>query len=143
MQQLGHSSFQRIFLLWSFAFMSLAGPACVERTVTINTQPPGATVLLNDQDVGKSPVRVPFTWYGDYDIIVRKEGHQTLKTNQRIDAPWYQYPVIDIFAECLVPFTIRDERTLETLVLEPAVMPNKDDLLHRADVMRARTNEGN
>lgn len=123
--------------------MSLAGPACVERTVTINTQPPGATVLLNDQDVGKSPVRVPFTWYGDYDIIVRKEGHQTLKTNQRIDAPWYQYPVIDIFAECLVPFTIRDERTLETLVLEPAVMPNKDDLLHRADVMRARTNEGN
>lgn len=128
------------FAVLILAFFGLIECSCVERTLTINTEPQGATVVLNDQEVGKSPVRVPFTWYGDYDIIVRKEGHKTLLTHRRVDAPWYQWPVFDLFAECLVPFTIRDERTLDTLVLEPAVQPNKEDLLNRADEMKAQAN---
>ncbi|MBK8267020.1 MAG: PEGA domain-containing protein [Planctomycetes bacterium] len=128
------------FAVFILGFFSLAICSCVERTLTINTEPQGATVVLNDQEVGKSPVRVPFTWYGDYDIIVRKEGHKTLLTNRRVEAPWYQWPVLDLFAECLVPFTIRDERTLDTLVLEPTVQPNKEDLLNRADEMKAQAN---
>ncbi len=114
-----------------------AGIACVERTLTINTEPQGATIVLNDQEVGQSPVRVPFTWYGDYDIIIRKEGHQTLRTNHRIHAPWYQWPFIDLVSECLIPFTIHDDRVLETYVLDPYEPPDKDDLLQRAEEMRA------
>lgn len=113
--------------------------ACVERTVKINTIPEGATVFLNDQEVGKSPVKVPFTWYGDYDIIIRKEGHQTVKTNHRIDAPWYQWPFIDLFTECLIPFTLHDDRELEPYVLEPAIVPNKEELVQRADEMKAQS----
>ncbi|HQI29243.1 MAG TPA: PEGA domain-containing protein, partial [Sedimentisphaerales bacterium] len=39
---------------------------CVERRLTIYTEPPGAIVTLNDQEIGVSPVTVPFNWYGDY-----------------------------------------------------------------------------
>ncbi len=132
-----HARLRRFALIIGVAV--LLQVACVERTIRINTEPQGATVILNDQDVGKSPVRVPFTWYGDYDIIIRKEGHKTILTNHRLKAPWYQWPFIDLFSECLVPYTIRDDRELETFVLEPAVEPNKDELVERADEMRART----
>jgi len=109
---------------------------CVERTVTINTEPQGATVVLNDQDVGKSPVKVPFTWYGDYDIVVRKDGRQTVKTSHRLNTPWYELPGVDLFSECLVPFTIHDDRTVPTIMLDQAVRPTQEALLKNADEMR-------
>jgi hypothetical protein len=109
---------------------------CIERTVSINTEPEGATVLLNDQEVGKSPVKVPFTWYGDYDIIIRKPGYETIRTNHKLTAPWYQWPVIDIFAECLVPVTIHDDRTIDTFVLQARKPAVKQDLLEAADATR-------
>lgn len=117
---------------------ALLAVGCIERTVTINTEPEGATVILNDQDVGRSPVKAPFTWYGDYDIIIRKEGYQTLRTHQRIATPWYQYPGIDLFTECLMPFTVHDDRVLETYVLAPAEPPSKEALLEAAAEMKAQ-----
>jgi len=110
---------------------------CVERTVTINTEPEGATVILNDEEVGRSPVRVPFTWYGDYEIILRKEGYATVQTNEPLRAPWYQWPFIDLVSECLVPFTIYDEHVLDTFDLEPASPPSRQALLERATDMRS------
>ncbi|GJQ27387.1 MAG: hypothetical protein HBSAPP02_24190 [Phycisphaerae bacterium] len=116
--------------------VGLAG--CVERTVTINTEPAGATVILNDQEVGQSPVKVPFTWYGDYDIILRKPGYETIQTNRKIKAPWYQTPFIDLFAECLVPFTIYDERDLGTFALSPIAPVPQDQLLQNAAELKQR-----
>ncbi|MBN2560521.1 MAG: PEGA domain-containing protein [Phycisphaerae bacterium] len=109
---------------------------CIERTVSINTEPEEATVFLNDDEVGQSPVRVPFTWYGDYDIIIRKKGYETMRTHHNIKTPWYELPGIDIFTECLVPFTVHDDRVLETFVLEPARSPDKEALLEAAAEMR-------
>ena len=119
------------------AVFLLIAPACVERTVSINTEPQGATIILNDQEVGKSPVKVPFTWYGDYDIVIRKHGYQTIETHHRIKTPWYQYPIIDLFAEALIPFTVHDDRVLETFALQAYEPPSKEALLERADELRA------
>ena len=118
--------------------LALLAAGCIERTVSINTEPEGATVLLNDEEVGKSPVRVPFTWYGDYDIIIRKPGYQTIQTNHNIKTPWYELPGIDIFTECLMPFTVHDDRTLDTFVLQPARPIEKQALLQSADEMKGR-----
>lgn len=114
---------------------TLAG--CVERKLTIRTVPDGATVVLNDQEVGKSPVTVPFTWYGDYDVVCRKERFAAERTHVKLDAPWYELPVVDLFSECLVPVTIRDyrERTIE---LRPESVPSAAELLQRAGEMRDR-----
>ena len=109
---------------------------CVERTVSINTEPAGATVMLNDQDVGRTPVKVPFTHYGDYDIIVRKEGFETVKTSHRLQTPWYELPGIDLVSECLIPFTIHDDRVLPTIAMDQARRPSQDALLKNATEMR-------
>ncbi len=110
---------------------------CVERTVSINTEPSGATVMLNDQDVGRTPVKVPFTWYGDYDIVVRKEGFETVKTNHRLQTPWYQLPGIDFFSECLIPFTVHDDHVIPTIAMDQARRPSQEALLKSAAEMRA------
>lgn len=109
---------------------------CVDRTVKINSEPPGALVYLNDQEIGRSPIKVNFTWYGDYDIIIRQKGYKTLQTNKRIDAPWYQWPGIDLVTECLIPMTIHDDRDLGTFTLEKIEKPTKEQLIHNAEEMR-------
>jgi hypothetical protein len=123
-------------LLSASLLFSLAG--CIERTVQINTEPEGATVLLNDQEVGKSPVKVPFTWYGDYDVVIRKQGYKTIRTHEKITAPWYETPFFDVFAECLMPFTIHDDRALTPYPLEPQETPTRQALMESARDMKAR-----
>lgn len=110
----------------------------VDRTLTIRTEPDGALVTLNDQEVGRSPITVPFTWYGDYDIVIRKSGFETLKTHYRVDAPWHQQPGIDLITESLAPWIVRDRRELPTFTLTPGVVPAKADVLQRAEEMRQR-----
>lgn len=119
------------------AWAALAG-GCIERTVTINTEPQGATVYLNDDEVGKSPVKVPFTWYGDYDLIIRKSGYKTIRTHHNLQTPWYEVPGIDIFTECMIPFTVHDDRVAETYALEPQQLPDRDTLLKSADEARTQ-----
>jgi hypothetical protein len=66
----------------------------------------------------------------------RKPGYQAVRTNHRIDTPWCEPPGIDIFTECLMPFT--DDRTLDTFVLQRAQPVEKQALLKSADEMKAR-----
>ena len=121
---------------------ALVGPlgltACVERTARIQTNPAGALVTVNDEEVGVSPVKFNFLWYGDYDIIVRKPGYETLKTHYRIDAPWYQWPPIDLIAETMIPTMIQDQRELPIFELQPAQTPTADDLIKNATEVRDR-----
>jgi len=119
------------------AGVALAGllTGCVRRTLLVRTEPPGARVFLNDQEVGTSPVSVDFTWYGDYDVIIRKEGYETLKTSHTLQPPWYQLPLIDFVAEVLVPFTIHDQREAE-FTLQPATEIDTAELLKDAEELR-------
>jgi len=111
---------------------------CVERIAKIQTEPPGALVIVNDEEVGVSPVKYHFLWYGDYDIILRKPGYQTLKTNYRLNPPWYQLPPIDLVAETMIPVMIRDEHVLPTFTLEPAEQPSVEEVVQRASELRER-----
>ncbi len=117
----------------------LAG--CVERTVTINTEPKGAIVWLNDKEVGRTPVRVPFKWYGDYDVIIRKEGYETLKTHRKLVRPWYEYIPLDLFAEVFTPAVIHDDHFWE-FSLEREKSVDEGQLLKRALEFR-ETEQGN
>ena len=120
----------------SLIILILAG--CVERTVRIETDPPGARVIVNDEEVGVSPVKFSFLWYGDYEFIIRKPGYKTLKTHRRIDAPWYQYPPFDLVAETMVATTIRDEHVVGPFVLQPAEEVSVTEIVQRAEELRGR-----
>ncbi len=110
---------------------------CVERTVTITTVPDGATVILNDQEVGTSPVTVPFTWYGDYDLICRKQGFATDERKLHISTPWYQIPIVDLVTENLTPVTFRDHRAVQ-IDMQPEQLPTREELLSRGAEFRDR-----
>ncbi len=120
------------------SLLGLGLPGCVERTLKIETRPPGAFVLVNDEEVGVSPVKFAFTWYGDYDIVVRKAGYQTFQTHHRVRAPWFQWPPLDLIAETLIPVMIRDEHTLPPFELTPAETPPVAEVVERAAELRER-----
>jgi hypothetical protein len=117
------------------ALAVLAG--CVERTIKITSQPSGAAVYLNDEEVGRTPAEVRFTFYGDYSVILRKEGYQTLQTHRQINAPFYQLPPLDIIADLLIPVTIHDRHSWG-FDLEPQQLPAKQELLERAEEFRGQ-----
>ena len=120
------------------AVAACAAAGCVRRTLTINTEPAGALVFLNDEEIGRTPVTTDFTWYGDYDLIIRHEGCQTLNTHVNVLAPWYQHPPIDFAAEVLWPGRIVDARSYD-FTLTPAEPPDRETLIDRAQTFRDRT----
>ena len=90
---------------------------CVERTLQIRSEPPGALVSLNGDEVGRTPMRKTFTWYGTYDVEVRKEGYVTKVAETKVWAPWWQIPPIDLVAEIL-PLPLQDNHVV-SYRLEP------------------------
>lgn len=126
------------FVLVVLAATSMAMSfGCVRRTISIDSEPQGALVYLNDQEIGRTPVSTDFTWYGDYDIILRHRGYETLKTHEWVHAPWYQLPPIDFVAEALWPGWIHDQRSF-AYSLEPEVPPGREEVLKRAAALRLR-----
>lgn len=111
---------------------------CFERTARVQTDPPGALVIVNDEEVGVSPVKFAFLWYGDYDIQIRKAGYETLQTHHRLNPPWHQYPPFDIVTELMLPFTIRDEHELPTYALTPTAPADPNMIVERALEIRER-----
>ena len=72
-------------------FLALLLLGCVQRQMTVLTNPPGAVVYLNDREMGRTPFTKDFLWYGNYDVVIRKEGFATLKTTAEVTAPIWQF----------------------------------------------------
>jgi hypothetical protein len=110
---------------------------CVERKLTINTNPPGAMVVLNDQEIGTSPVTVSFNWYGDYWVRLNKDGYEILNTHRELKAPLHDWPPFDLFAEVLYPGQIVDSYEW-TFDLSPKECPTREQLLENAESLRSQ-----
>jgi hypothetical protein len=127
---------QRLFVSGSLLIALFTFGGCVERTMKIDSHPQGARVFVNDEEVDVTPAKFSFLWYGDYDIMLRKDGFETLKTHYRVAPPWYEYPPIDLIAECFIPGTIKDEHVLPTYELQPATVPPIGEVVERAVELR-------
>jgi hypothetical protein len=116
----------------------VAGAAgCVERRYTIRTEPPGALVIVNSEEIGRSPVSRSFTFYGDRDITLVLDGYQTQKVIQPIKAPWYDNLLTEVFTENFLPTTLRDERDF-TYKMTPLVVPRTDEVVARGESLRTQ-----
>ena len=109
---------------------------CVERELRLTSEPDGVLVFISDVEVGRTPVTVPFTWYGDYDIILRREGYETLNTHANLSPPIYEIPPFDLLS-AVAPWTYHDRRYLH-YKLSKLVLPSDDELVKRAQMMRQR-----
>src|SRR4249919_501083 len=102
-------------LLLAVVLLSMAAipaHAIVRRRLNVNSNPQGALVYVDNQQIGTTPCSVDFTYYGTREIRLIKPGFETLTVNQPIPAPWYQYTPIDFVSENLVTMKIRDNRTV-------------------------------
>jgi hypothetical protein len=116
--------------------LSLLLAGCVRRTLTVKSDPPGALVHLNGVEVGRTPMTSDFTWYGTYDVVLRKEGYETLKTRGKVIAPWWQWVPIDLFAELL---PLHDKRALSyTMKPYTEAAIDSQQMLSRAEQMRTQ-----
>jgi hypothetical protein len=122
-----------IALICVFALMALGG--CVERELTIKTNPEGALVELNDEEIGLSPVTVNFNWYGDYCVRITKEGYETLDINRELKSPWYDAFPFDFFAQILNPNRIIDSYEW-TFDLAPKRQMSREELIQNAQEMQ-------
>lgn len=113
---------------------------CVERRYTIRTDPPGALVFVNGQEVGPSPVSLHYVYYAPHEIVLVADGYQTQKIIQPIPAPWYDNILTDFVSENLVPFTIHDDREF-FYKMALATNPPKGELLQRAEGVRQMGNQ--
>jgi hypothetical protein len=123
-----------VFLTIVGLFTSSILSGCVERQLTINTEPQGAMIILNDEEIGVSPVTVSFEWYGDYNVRISKEGFETLKTHRELKAPWYDCFPFDFFT------LLNPERTVDeyewTFELEPKKDVSREELLESAEELK-------
>jgi len=128
-----------IGLIFLFAALSsvLLFSGCVERKLTINTEPQGAIVALNDEEIGISPVTIEFNWYGDYNIRIEKQGYETLNTHRELKGPVHDHFPFDFMFEVLWPGRIIDEYewSFRLTAYEPA---SRDELLRASEVMKEK-----
>jgi hypothetical protein len=114
----------------------LPAEGCVRRRLNVRTNPPGALVYVDNQQIGATPCSVDFTYYGTREIRLIKPGFETLTVNQPIPTPWYEFPPLDFISENLVATKIRDNRTV-TYNLSPQVIVPTQELVDRANQLRA------
>ena len=115
---------------------------CIQRTLVITSEPEGAVVWVNDVEVGRTPLETDFTFYGTYDVRLRKEGYEALSTSKVAWTPVHEVPPIDFFVMAL-PWTT-EKRVKWHFELEPLAEVEDtpeamDALRERADEMRSAT----
>lgn len=133
-------NFRAIPLLLVFTVL-LAG--CVERRIYFRSVPANAEVYVDGEYIGLTRadghkdghLYANFVFYGTREYTIRKPGYETVSGTIRLEAPWYEYPPFDFFAEVLVPYPIVDEHHVE-VELPKAEAADVDALYARARAYR-------
>jgi hypothetical protein len=110
----------------------LTGAGCVERSLYIRSEPPGATIYLDGDRVGTTPLELPFSWYGEREVMLELTHYGTVKEIEAIPPPWWQIFPLDFITDVLIPFPIRDRRTFEYRLEEARLEQDRERVLQRA-----------
>lgn len=132
--------------------MGLSGVGCAvgtggsQRTIVVTSEPAGAVVWLNDVEIGRTPVETDFTFFGTYDVRLRLDGYEPVTTSRKTDAPWHEWPGVDL-AAAVIPlrFETKIEWHFDLLQAEEFRLESGEAerlLLDRADEMRRVTAGG-
>ncbi|MCA9187309.1 MAG: PEGA domain-containing protein [Pirellulaceae bacterium] len=129
------------WLVLLLGLLALSATGCVRRRLTIRSNPPGALVYIDEQEIGRTPIATSFTYYGTRRIRLVKDGYETVTALEKVPPPWYQIPPLDFVSENLVPREIRDERYVDFNLVPQRVVPTQE-LLGRAQQLRTSSQAG-
>lgn len=119
--------------------LALLASCRAERHLVFESDPPGATVRLDDQIVGQTPLDLRFEHYGVRQLTVYREGFRTLSENIHVETPWFSVFPLDLVSEVLLPFGWEDIHRYR-IDLEPESGRVTDDdlgeVLRRAESLR-------
>lgn len=125
---------------WGRLALALAAAAalagCVQRRMTIRSNPSGALVYVGNKEIGTTPVSTSYIYYGAREFKLVKDGYETLTETRRIRAPWYQWFPLDFISENVLPVEIRDERTID-FQLQPQMIAPAQTTIGRAQELRS------
>lgn len=129
----------RSLIVLCLAGLSLMGCSHnMNRRMTIRSEPPGALVLLEGEEVGYTPVGIDFNHYGTREITLIKDGYETVTAMQKVRSPWYQKLPLDFVSDNFSPVKIND-RLDYTFTLNKQELVSNDQLLQRAKGLRSQS----
>ena len=114
---------------------------CVERRMTVISDPPGALFYLDDEEKGYTPVTFTFYFYGTRTFVLKRDGCRIMEKVVEVKRPWWQGPLIQVVTD-LGPIPLTDRHTYEFKLEALADHPVKpEELLQRATEMKIRAQE--
>ena len=131
---------KRFTLLAFLAIVCTATTGCVRRTLRITSTPPGALVWVNHREVGRTPLEIDFTYYGNYDVQLAHDEHEPVLTEADAHPPAWDVIGPDLLFE-VAPFQFQSVVEWH-FDLEPR-SEDIDALVGRARDLRSRTTESN
>ena len=117
------------------------GCQSMHRRLSVQSDPPGALVLVDGRRIGVTPTSVTFDYYGGREITLVKDGFETQTFTAPVDPPFYQVPPLDFVTDNFVPTTIEDRRVIRRRLVPTRPVPT-DGVLLRADELRNRSRIG-
>lgn len=127
----------RLIVLLAIFWAGLSQLGCVQRKMLINSFPEGASVSVDGQHVGYTPLAVDYLYYGTRDILVEKDGFKTVRVQKDFNAPWYQYPPLNFISDNFAMRQIQDTDSVE-FQLQPKDVVDQKNLIDRAEMLRGQ-----
>ncbi len=125
----------------SLFLLCCALSGCVHRRVTILSDPPGALVRVDGRVIGYTPASFDFTWYGEREIQVLKDGYETQTQLVKLSAPWYQWFPFEFLSDNFAGKHIEDRRQV-MIRMPPRRQASPERVTQRADAMRLDATHG-
>ena len=130
-----HRATRNVLTITLLCLAALSQAGCVSRRLMVQSNPPGAMVLMEGREIGLTPTGVDFTYYGTRELTLIKDGYETKTQLVPIRAPWYQWPVIEFFSDNFLPGRVTDRRSVQ-FEMEPKRMVPNQELLNRGQSLR-------
>jgi hypothetical protein len=114
----------------------LFSSGCMHRRLTIRSDPPGAAVQVDGEQVGFTPTAIDYTYYGTREITLQKAGYKTLSTPVKMSTPWYQIFPLEFITDNFALTKINDRREV-SYTLTPEQLEPRELLEDRANNLRS------
>jgi hypothetical protein len=121
----------------------LLGGGCVNRRMTIRSDPPGALVEVDGQRIGLTPVAMDFTYYGTREITLSMPGYETLTVQQPVPRPFYQQVPFDFISNHFLPHRVTDRHDFSyKLARRQVPIDEESNLINRGRNFRSQVQTG-